>query len=161
VDATTKKAQARPTRRSPGYMRVTFDNPPLNVMGPEFVLEIREIMNALAHREGSVRADFGVAPDQGRALRGIKGDQAADPHCEWLQRHHGPDDQLLDHVAADPKSAADRLSRCRARCALPVPGAVPETQQAFPGFVTGRQRYPDSRRRPRCSDLTHLGVERA
>jgi enoyl-CoA hydratase/carnithine racemase len=47
VDATTKKAQIRLTRRSPGYVRVTFDNPPLNVMGPEFVLEIREIMNAL------------------------------------------------------------------------------------------------------------------
>jgi enoyl-CoA hydratase/carnithine racemase len=47
VDATTKKAQVRLTRRSPGYVRVTFDNPPLNVMGPEFVLEIREIMNAL------------------------------------------------------------------------------------------------------------------
>jgi enoyl-CoA hydratase/carnithine racemase len=47
VDATTKKAQIRLTPRSPGYLRVTFDNPPLNVMGPEFVLEIREIMNAL------------------------------------------------------------------------------------------------------------------
>jgi enoyl-CoA hydratase/carnithine racemase len=47
VDATTKKAQIRLTRRSPGYMRLTFDNPPLNVLGPEFVLEIREIMNAL------------------------------------------------------------------------------------------------------------------
>ena len=47
MDATTKKAQIRLTRRSPGYVRVTFDNPPLNVMGPEFVLEIREIMNAL------------------------------------------------------------------------------------------------------------------
>jgi enoyl-CoA hydratase/carnithine racemase len=47
VDATPKKAQIRLTRRSPGYVRVTFDNPPLNVLGPEFVLEIREIMNAL------------------------------------------------------------------------------------------------------------------
>jgi enoyl-CoA hydratase/carnithine racemase len=47
VDATTKKAQIRLTRRSPGYVRVTFDNPPLNVLSPEFVLEIREIMNAL------------------------------------------------------------------------------------------------------------------
>lgn len=47
MDATTKKAQIRLTRRSPGYVRVTFDNPPLNVLGPQFVLEIREIMNAL------------------------------------------------------------------------------------------------------------------
>jgi enoyl-CoA hydratase/carnithine racemase len=43
----TKKAQIRLSRRAPGYMRVTFDNPPLNVMGPQFVLEIRECMNAL------------------------------------------------------------------------------------------------------------------
>ena len=47
MDATPKKAQIRLTRRSPGYVRVTFDNPPLNVLGPEFVLQIREIMNAL------------------------------------------------------------------------------------------------------------------
>jgi len=47
VNAKGKKAQMRLSRSSPGYMRVTFDNPPLNVMGPEFVLEIREIMNTL------------------------------------------------------------------------------------------------------------------
>ncbi|HWX27751.1 MAG TPA: enoyl-CoA hydratase/isomerase family protein [Steroidobacteraceae bacterium] len=47
MDATPKKAQIRLTRRSPGYVRVTFDNPPLNVLGPEFVLQIREIMSAL------------------------------------------------------------------------------------------------------------------
>jgi enoyl-CoA hydratase/carnithine racemase len=47
VDAKGKKAQLRLSRSSPGYMRVTFDNPPLNVMGPEFVLEIRQIMNTL------------------------------------------------------------------------------------------------------------------
>jgi enoyl-CoA hydratase/carnithine racemase len=47
MNATTKKPQIRLTRRSPAYCRVTFDNPPLNVMGPEFVLEIREIMNTL------------------------------------------------------------------------------------------------------------------
>jgi enoyl-CoA hydratase/carnithine racemase len=47
VDATSKQTQISVTRRSPGYLRVTFDNPPLNVMGPELVVEIREIMNAL------------------------------------------------------------------------------------------------------------------
>ena len=47
MDAKTKKAQIRLSRRSPGYIRVTFDNPPLNVLGPQFVLEIREIMAAL------------------------------------------------------------------------------------------------------------------
>jgi enoyl-CoA hydratase/carnithine racemase len=43
----TKTAQIRLTRSSPAYWRITFDNPPLNLMGPEFVLEFREIMTAL------------------------------------------------------------------------------------------------------------------
>src|SRR6516162_3618166 len=47
MNTTTKKPQIRLVRRSPAYCRVTFDNPPLNVMGPEFVLEIREIMDTL------------------------------------------------------------------------------------------------------------------
>ena len=47
MDATTKTAQIRLTRPSPAYWRVTFDNPPLNLMGPEFVLEFREIMTAI------------------------------------------------------------------------------------------------------------------
>ena len=38
MESTTKKAQIRLSRRAPGYMRVTFDNPPLSVMGPQFVL---------------------------------------------------------------------------------------------------------------------------
>ena len=44
---TTRSAQIRLTRRSAMYWRITFDNPPLNLMGPEFVLEFREIMTAL------------------------------------------------------------------------------------------------------------------
>jgi enoyl-CoA hydratase/carnithine racemase len=47
VNATTKTAQIRLTRSSPACSRVIFDNPPLNLMGPEFVLEFREIMTAL------------------------------------------------------------------------------------------------------------------
>src|SRR6202046_5501722 len=44
--------QIKIARPSPRYWRVTFDNPPLNLMGPEFVLEFREIMTALeADRE--------------------------------------------------------------------------------------------------------------
>lgn len=42
-----KDSQIRVARSSAGYYRVTFDNPPLNVMGPEFVLEIRGIINTL------------------------------------------------------------------------------------------------------------------
>src|SRR5579863_1657933 len=47
MDATATNPQVRLSQRSPGYMRVTFDNPPLNLMGPQFVLEIRGIMNKL------------------------------------------------------------------------------------------------------------------
>ena len=44
MNATKKTSQIRLSRQSPAYWRVTFDNPPLNLMGPEFVLEFREIM---------------------------------------------------------------------------------------------------------------------
>ena len=47
VKAMTKPAQVRLNRQSPSYWRVIFDNPPLNLMGPEFVLEFREIMTAI------------------------------------------------------------------------------------------------------------------
>jgi len=47
VDSTTKTAQIRLARLSPAYCRVTFDNPPLNLMGPEFVLQFRKIVTAL------------------------------------------------------------------------------------------------------------------
>src|SRR3984893_4014256 len=40
-------AQIKVTRTSPAYWRITFDNPPLNLMGPEFVLEFREIVTAI------------------------------------------------------------------------------------------------------------------
>jgi enoyl-CoA hydratase/carnithine racemase len=43
----TKPAQIRLTRRLPGYWRVTIDNPPINVMGPEMVREFKEIIDAL------------------------------------------------------------------------------------------------------------------
>jgi enoyl-CoA hydratase/carnithine racemase len=39
--------QVKLTRSSPTHWRVTFDNPPLNLMGPEFVLEFREVVAAL------------------------------------------------------------------------------------------------------------------
>ena len=37
VNPPTRPAQIRLTRRSPAYGRVTIDNPPINVMGPEMV----------------------------------------------------------------------------------------------------------------------------
>jgi enoyl-CoA hydratase/carnithine racemase len=47
MNAPAKTAQIRLNRQSPTYWRVIFDNPPLNLMGPEFVLEFREIMTAI------------------------------------------------------------------------------------------------------------------
>jgi enoyl-CoA hydratase/carnithine racemase len=42
--AKTEQAQIRLTRISSAYWRITFDNPPLNVMGPQFVREFRDII---------------------------------------------------------------------------------------------------------------------
>lgn len=47
MTAPAKTAQVKLNRHSPAYWRVTFDNPPLNLMGPQFVLDFREIMTAI------------------------------------------------------------------------------------------------------------------
>jgi enoyl-CoA hydratase/carnithine racemase len=47
VTVSVKPPQIRLTRRSPAYWRVTFDNPPINVMGPEMVREFQEVIKAL------------------------------------------------------------------------------------------------------------------
>ncbi len=47
TSAATKQEQIRVVRRSPAYWRVTIDNPPVNVMGPEMVREFQELINAL------------------------------------------------------------------------------------------------------------------
>ena len=44
-------AQVRLNRISPAYWRVILDNPPLNLMGPQFVLQFKEIMAALESDE--------------------------------------------------------------------------------------------------------------
>lgn len=44
MSAAAKTAQIRLRRPSPASWRITFDNPPLNLMGPEFVLQFREVM---------------------------------------------------------------------------------------------------------------------
>lgn len=48
---TAKSPQIRVTKTSPSYWRVTFDNPPLNLMGPEFVVEFGKIMTAIEEDE--------------------------------------------------------------------------------------------------------------
>src|SRR5213596_3659760 len=47
VPSAMKAAQVRLNRVTPSHCRVVLDNPPLNLMGPEFVPEIREIVTAL------------------------------------------------------------------------------------------------------------------
>ncbi len=57
MNATMKTKQATNTRQvrlnkaSPTLWRVTFDNPPLNLMGPEFVVEFGEIVTAIENDE--------------------------------------------------------------------------------------------------------------
>jgi enoyl-CoA hydratase/carnithine racemase len=51
MDSLTKTAPIRLNRVSPACWRVTFDNPPLNLMGPEFVQQFRDIMTALESDE--------------------------------------------------------------------------------------------------------------
>jgi len=47
VNAPTKPAQIRVAQRSPAYWRVTIDNPPINVMGPEMVRQFQELIDAI------------------------------------------------------------------------------------------------------------------
>jgi enoyl-CoA hydratase/carnithine racemase len=47
TSAAPKPAQIRLARRSPAYWRVTIDNPPINVMGPEMVREFQELIGAI------------------------------------------------------------------------------------------------------------------
>jgi enoyl-CoA hydratase/carnithine racemase len=47
ASALTKSTQIRIEQRSPAYWRVTFDNPPINVMGPEMVREFKALIDAL------------------------------------------------------------------------------------------------------------------
>jgi enoyl-CoA hydratase/carnithine racemase len=46
-----KNAQVLLNRISPAYWRVVMNNPPLNLMGPEFVLQFREIVAAIESDE--------------------------------------------------------------------------------------------------------------
>src|ERR1700677_1230881 len=54
VDAKTINTQVRLTRRSPAYWRVTIDNPPLNIMGPETVRQFQAVIDEL-EADGDVR----------------------------------------------------------------------------------------------------------
>ena len=60
MNSTATIEQIHVTRRSPSYWRVIFDNPPLNLMGPEFVLRFREIMTEIENDLGVVTGHSGA-----------------------------------------------------------------------------------------------------
>ena len=51
MNSTAKTEQIHVNRQSSSYWRVIFDNPPLNLMGPEFVLQFREVMTEIENNE--------------------------------------------------------------------------------------------------------------
>lgn len=63
MDARLSPAQIRLTRRTPAYWRVTFDNPPLNVMGPEMVRQFQTLMATIEADEAVRVVVFDSAVD--------------------------------------------------------------------------------------------------
>jgi enoyl-CoA hydratase/carnithine racemase len=51
MDSTMKTMQIRLNRVSHACWRVVFDNPPLNLMDPQFVLQYRDIVDAIESDE--------------------------------------------------------------------------------------------------------------
>ena len=49
--AETTAVQLRVTRQTPACWRVTFDNPPINVMGPEMVRQFQQVIGAIEASE--------------------------------------------------------------------------------------------------------------
>src|ERR1700761_5903294 len=47
INSSTTSAHLRLAQVSPAYWRVTINNPPINVMGPEMVKQFQQVMNAL------------------------------------------------------------------------------------------------------------------
>jgi enoyl-CoA hydratase/carnithine racemase len=47
MNATTNPVQLRLSKRSPTDWRITIDNPPINVMGPDMLRQFQEVINAL------------------------------------------------------------------------------------------------------------------
>jgi hypothetical protein len=47
------KKRARRERRSPFYWRITFDHPPLNIFGPQSIVQLNGIVTAIDERVSS------------------------------------------------------------------------------------------------------------
>jgi enoyl-CoA hydratase/carnithine racemase len=77
MPSATDAAQVRLSRVTPSQRRVILDNPPLNLMGPEFVQQIREVVKALENDdrvkvvvfESAVDGVFLITPTSSRISR--------------------------------------------------------------------------------------------
>ena len=77
MPSATEAAQVRLDRVTPSHCRVVLDNPPLNLMGPEFVPQIRDIVTALENEhqvkvvvfESAVDGVVSIASTSSRGLR--------------------------------------------------------------------------------------------
>lgn len=63
MDAATTTQQLRVTRHSPTYWRVTINNPPLNVMGPEMVRQFQRLIDEIETDEALEVVIFDSAVD--------------------------------------------------------------------------------------------------
>src|SRR6202521_4801687 len=63
VPSATKATQVRLNRVTDSYFRVVLDNPPLNLMGPDFVWQIREIVTTLENDDRVKVVEFESAVD--------------------------------------------------------------------------------------------------
>jgi enoyl-CoA hydratase/carnithine racemase len=63
MNAVSGNRQIRVNKSSSAYWRITFDNPPLNVMGPQFVTEFRTIMAEIEADEALKVVVFDSAVD--------------------------------------------------------------------------------------------------
>jgi len=63
MNSATKVPQVRLNRVTPSYGRVVLDNAPLNLMGPDFVLQMREIVTELENDDGVTVVVFESAVD--------------------------------------------------------------------------------------------------
>jgi enoyl-CoA hydratase/carnithine racemase len=78
MNSPTKAPQVNLSLITPPYCRVVLDNPPLNLMGPEFVLQMREIITELENDDRIKIVVFESAVD-GFFLNHSESEQAGTP----------------------------------------------------------------------------------
>ena len=63
TDTETPMDQFTPTRPVPGYLRATFDHPPMNFLTPDTIRELREVLGAMHDGTTRVVVFDSVNPD--------------------------------------------------------------------------------------------------